>query len=64
LFAATREAATRLGLVGINATIRADNVGGLTFYGKQGFQDHSVALAVPLNDGTPVDRISKRYPLV
>jgi GNAT superfamily N-acetyltransferase len=64
LFAATCEATTRLGLVGINATIRADNVGGLAFYTKQGFQDHSVASAVPLNDGTLVDRISKRYLLV
>lgn len=64
LFAATCAAARRLGLVGINATIRADNSGGLAFYGKQGFVDHSVAAAVPLNDGTLVDRISKRYPLV
>ena len=63
LFAATCDAARQLGLVGINATIRADNSGGLAFYGKQGFEDHSVARAVPLNDGTPVDRISKRYPL-
>ncbi len=64
LFAATCDAARRLGLVGINATIRADNSGGLAFYGKQGFVDHSVAPAVPLNDGTLVDRISKRYLLV
>jgi L-amino acid N-acyltransferase YncA len=64
LFAATCAAARKLGLVGINATIRADNEGGLAFYGKQGFRDHAVAVAVPLNDGTPVDRISKRYPLV
>jgi len=64
LFAATCAAARRLGLVGINATIRADNAGGLAFYGKQGFKDHSVAAGVPLNDGTPVDRISKRYSLV
>jgi len=64
LFAATCEAARRLGLVGINATIRADNSGGLAFYGKQGFRDHAVASAVPLSDGTPVDRISRRYPLV
>jgi len=63
LFAATCAAARRLELVGINATIRADNEGGLAFYGKQGFEDHSVARAVPLNDGTPVDRISKRFPL-
>ena len=64
LFAATRAAAKRLGLIGINATIRADNSGGLAFYGKQGFRDHAVASAVPLIDGTPVDRISKRYSLV
>jgi len=64
LFAATCAAARQLGLVGINATIRADNEGGLAFYGKQGFKDHAVARGVPLNDGTPVDRISRRYPLV
>jgi L-amino acid N-acyltransferase YncA len=63
LFAATRERARRLGLTAINATIRADNVGGLTFYGKQGFQDHSITPAVPLNDGRPVDRVNKRYRL-
>ena len=64
LFGATCDAARGLGLIGINATIRADNSGGLAFYGKQGFRDHAVASAVPLNDGTPVDRISKRYSLV
>lgn len=64
LFAATCAAARTLGLVGINATIRADNSGGLAFYAKQGFRDHAVAQAVPLNDGTPVDRIAKRYPLI
>lgn len=63
LFAATCDAARALGLIGINATIRADNSGGLTFYTKQGFRDHSVAYAVPLDDGTLVDRISKRYAL-
>jgi len=63
LFAATRAEARRLGLVGINATIRADNTGGLAFYGRMGFEDFSVSPAVPLKDGTPVDRISKRYTL-
>ena len=63
LFAATREEARRLGLSGINATIRADNSGGLAFYGRMGFADHSVRPAAPLKDGTPVDRISKRYDL-
>ncbi|MBP7135949.1 MAG: GNAT family N-acetyltransferase [Sphingomonadaceae bacterium] len=64
LFRATRERALALGLTAINATIRADNAGGLAFYSRQGFRDHSVAKAVPLSDGTPVDRISKRYSLM
>ena len=64
LFAATCAEARRLGLTGINATIRADNTGGLAFYGRLGFRDHSVRAAVPLKDGAPVDRVSKRFSLV
>jgi L-amino acid N-acyltransferase YncA len=63
LFAATCERAGRLGLSAINATIRADNAGGLTFYGKVGFEDFSVTPAVPLKDGRPVDRVNKRFQL-
>ena len=63
LFAATREEARRQGLQGINATIRADNTGGLAFYGRMGFEDYDVARGVPLKDGTPVDRVSRRYQL-
>jgi len=63
LFAATRERARELGLAGLNAEIRADNHGGLAFYRRMGFEDHGVERAVPLADGTPVDRIIKRYPL-
>ena len=63
LFAATCEAARRRGLAGINATIRADNSGGLAFYSRMGFVDHHVDAAVPLKDGAPVDRISKRLAL-
>jgi L-amino acid N-acyltransferase YncA len=63
LFAATRERARRLGLAAINATIRADNAGGLAFYGKMGFADHSVTPAVPLKDGRPVDRMNRRFRL-
>jgi len=63
LFEATKARATELGLAGINATIRADNEGGLAFYAKQGFVDHSVDRAVPLNDGTPMDRANKHYRL-
>ena len=64
LFKATRAAAPALGFTEIDATIRADNTGGLAYYSKMGFLDHSVAKAVPLDDGTPVDRISKRLKLV
>jgi len=63
LFAATCERARQLGLMAINATIRADNAGGLAFYRKMGFEDHSVTRAAPLKDGRPVDRLSKRFRL-
>ncbi|MCV6584306.1 MAG: GNAT family N-acetyltransferase [Marinibacterium sp.] len=65
LFAATVAvaAARAQGLGAINATIRADNAPGLGYYSKMGFVDHAVARAVPLKDGTPVDRLSKRFDL-
>ncbi len=63
LFAATRAAAARLGLAAINATIRADNARGLAYYARMGFETYAVAPAVPLADGTPIDRISKRFRL-
>jgi L-amino acid N-acyltransferase YncA len=63
LFAATRAEARRQGLAGLNATIRADNSGGLAFYGRMGFADHSLTPAVPLADGTLVDRVHKRFAL-
>lgn len=63
LFTATKARAAELGLSAINATIRADNAGGLAFYSKQGFADHGVTEAVPLKDGTPVDRVHKRFVL-
>lgn len=63
LFAATTRRAAELGLSAINATIRGDNSGGLAFYTKQGFVDHDVTPGVPLKDGTPVDRVHKRFAL-
>ena len=63
LFAEMLEFARTLALTAINATIRADNVGGIAFYSKQGFVDHSVTNAVPLKDGTLVDRVHKRFVL-
>lgn len=63
LFAITREFARAAGFAAINATIRADNVPGLGYYAKMGFVDHGVVRDVALRDGTPVDRISRRYEL-
>ncbi len=63
LFAETARMAAALGFNAINATIRADNAMGLRYYDKMGFQDYSVAYGVPLRDGTPVNRISKRFEL-
>ena len=64
LFEATKRAARDLGLVAINATIRADNYAGIPYYEKMGFQTYGIAEAVPLLDGTPVDRVSKVYRLI
>jgi hypothetical protein len=61
LFAQTRIAARALELAAINAVIRADNRGGLAYYDKMGFATYRIAEAIPLRDGTPVDRIFKRY---
>jgi len=60
LFAATLQAARDAGISVIDATIRADNTGGLAFYSRQGFVDYDRLKAVPLKNGTPVDRIRKR----
>ena len=60
LFARTVEAARAAGVRTIDATIRADNAGGIAFYSRLGFQDYHRLLARPLKNGTPVDRIRKR----
>jgi len=60
LFAATQARARALGLRMLNATIRADNVPGLAYYARMGFEDYEVLPGVPLSDGTPVDRIRRK----
>jgi len=52
------------GVVALNATIRADNVGGLAFYSTLGFVDYAIERDVPLSCGALVDRVSKRHALV
>ena len=61
MFAATLEAARAARVAVIDATIRADNTGGLAFYARQGFVDYDRLVGVPLKDGTPMDRIRKRF---
>ena len=63
LFEATRRTAHELGFDWINATIRADNTGGLAYYQSRGFRDWSFEEGVRLDSGLVVDRISKRYDL-
>jgi L-amino acid N-acyltransferase YncA len=63
LFAATRGWARAHGVAVVNAAIRADNRGGLAYYEKMGFRQYQVLTGVPLRDGTPVDRIFKKYVL-
>lgn len=63
LLSETIKVAVSAGFTQINATIRADNVPGLGYYSRMGFVEHHVDPAIPLNDGTPVDRISKRLNL-
>lgn len=61
LFPATLAAANERNIEFINATIRADNTGGLAYYEKIGFRTYNTIEKVPLKDGTLVDKIQKRY---
>ncbi|MGB1155087.1 MAG: GNAT family N-acetyltransferase [Paracoccaceae bacterium] len=60
LFTKTLAAAQSAGARCIDATIRADNQGGLAFYTSLGFTDYSRLRDIPLSDGTLVDRIRKK----
>ena len=63
LFAQTLDRARAAGVQVIDATIRADNASGLGYYSALGFVDFDRLTGVPLSDGTPVDRIRKRFDL-
>lgn len=63
LFEATRAAAKRLGYSWINANIRADNGGGLSYYQSRGFEDYGNIEGYLMADGTKVDKILKRFDL-
>ncbi|MBB3658086.1 L-amino acid N-acyltransferase YncA [Rhizobium sp. BK650] len=61
LFPATLAVAKERNIEFINATIRADNTGGLAYYEKMGFRTYNIIEKVPLRDGTLVDKIQKQY---
>lgn len=63
LFEASKSAARALGYAWINATIRADNKGGLIYYQSRGFEDYHLLQHIPLQNGQVVDKICKRYDL-
>lgn len=63
LFEHSRKTAVALGYKWINATIRADNTGGLAYYQSRGFEDYARHPNVELANGQVVDRISKRFTL-
>ena len=61
LFSKTKDFAFAEKITAINATIRADNAGGLRYYNRMGFETYSINRGIPLKNGLEVDRISKRY---
>lgn len=63
LFEKTLAAAREAGINVIDATIRADNTGGLAFYTRLGFADYDRLVGVPLRNGAPMDRVRKRFDL-
>lgn len=63
LFRATEQAARALGYRWINATIRADNASGLTYYQSRGFETYRHDPDARLPDGRRVGKISKRFDL-
>jgi len=63
LFPASRAAAQVLGYAALVAVIRADNVGGLAYYSRQGFQDIDRLADVTMGNGQVVDKLVKRFDL-
>ena len=63
LFAHTREAASRLGFAAINATIRVENVGGLAYYSRMGFETYLVEDGDPQAHDRVFNRVLKRFTL-
>ncbi|MEL7202579.1 MAG: GNAT family N-acetyltransferase [Pseudomonadota bacterium] len=63
LFERTKVVARELGYNWINANIRADNTGGLTYYQSRGFETYDRKIGVKLANGLVVDKVLKRFNL-
>lgn len=63
LFEATKAAAITMGYDWINANIRSDNTGGLTYYQSRGFRVWDRLENVTLANGETVDKVLKRFDL-
>lgn len=63
LFETSRMAAKQLGYAWINATIRADNSGGLAYYGSRGFETYKTDDDVNLQNDQRVGKVHRRYTL-
>lgn len=63
LFEKTKRAARVIGYAWINATIRADNEGGLIYYQSRGFRTYGHQTGIELANGLVVDKVLKRFDL-
>lgn len=63
LFSATRIKTAELGYRWLNASIRADNSGGLAYYASCGFRAYLTDPDACLPDGTKVGKVHKRLDL-
>lgn len=63
LFALTLELLRAKGVTSIIASIRADNVPGLAYYGRIGFRDFAHDPDYALSDGRVVGRVHRRFDL-
>jgi L-amino acid N-acyltransferase YncA len=63
LFDASRKAAIALRYGWINATIRADNTGGLAYYQSRGFETYAHQRDQQLANGMIVTKVSKKFDL-
>jgi L-amino acid N-acyltransferase YncA len=63
LFEQTTKKARSLGFNWLNASIRSDNVSGLTYYSKMGFNDWHLEPEAALSDGRITGKTHKRFDL-